>query len=61
MSTSKAATPLAAAPAFKPYVPATQSPAELTLKAVIIGALFGLLQLAYGIYLFFTEPSENAA
>ncbi|MGC3958767.1 MAG: hypothetical protein QM813_12755 [Verrucomicrobiota bacterium] len=27
----------------------------------LMGALFGLLQLAYGIYLFFTEPNENAA
>lgn len=27
----------------------------------LMGALFGLLQLAYGIYLFFTEPSGNAA
>jgi len=51
MSTPKAATKLAAAPAFKPYVPATQSPAELTLKAVIIGALFGLLFGASTVYL----------
>jgi hypothetical protein len=28
---------------FQPYVPATQSPAEFTLKAVVIGVLFGLL------------------
>src|SRR5207302_761979 len=28
---------------FKPYVPADQSPAEFTIKAIIIGALFGLL------------------
>ena len=33
-----------AAPApFTPYVPATESPAEFTLKAVVIGSLFGLL------------------
>ena len=51
MSTPKAATKLAVAPAFKPYVPATQSPAELTLKAVIIGALFGLLFGASTVYL----------
>jgi putative OPT family oligopeptide transporter len=38
-------------PAFKPYVPATQSPAEFTVKAVIIGALFGLLFGASTVYL----------
>src|SRR6202521_1076754 len=38
-------------PAFKPYVPANQSPAEFTLKAVIIGALFGLLFGASTVYL----------
>jgi len=31
------------APAFQPYVPASQAPAEFTLKAVIFGVLFGLL------------------
>jgi putative OPT family oligopeptide transporter len=51
MSTPKAATKLAAPPAFKPYVPAAQSPAELTVKAVIIGALFGLLFGASTVYL----------
>jgi putative OPT family oligopeptide transporter len=40
-----------AAPAFQPYVPPTQSPAEFTLKAVIIGALFGLLFGASTVYL----------
>src|SRR5204862_3276117 len=29
--------------AFHPYVPASQSPAEFTVKAVILGMLFGLL------------------
>ena len=28
---------------FEPYVPASQSPPEFTLKAIVIGALFGLL------------------
>ena len=51
MATTKAATKLAVPPAFTPYVPATQSPAELTLKAVIIGALFGLLFGASTVYL----------
>src|SRR5215813_475576 len=38
-------------PAFQPYVPATQSPAEFTAKAVVIGALFGLLFGASTVYL----------
>jgi putative OPT family oligopeptide transporter len=38
-------------PAFKPYVSADQSPAEFTVKAVIIGALFGLLFGASTVYL----------
>jgi putative OPT family oligopeptide transporter len=42
---------VAAAPAFKPYVPPTQSPAEFTAKAVVIGALFGLLFGASTVYL----------
>ena len=37
--------------AFQPYVPATQSPAEFTLKAIVIGALFGLLFGASTVYL----------
>src|SRR5215218_10307163 len=51
MSTPKAATKPVAAPAFKPYVPATRSPAEFTVKAVVIGALFGLLFGASTVYL----------
>jgi putative OPT family oligopeptide transporter len=37
--------------AFQPYVPATQSPAEFTLKAIVIGSLFGLLFGASTVYL----------
>jgi putative OPT family oligopeptide transporter len=37
--------------AFEPYVPASQSPAEFTLKAVVIGAFFGLLFGASTVYL----------
>src|SRR5262245_52803564 len=29
--------------AFQPYIPATQSPAELTANAIVLGALFGLI------------------
>ena len=48
------APPLTASPAstgFQPYVPATQSPAEFTAKAVVIGVLFGLLFGASTVYL----------
>ena len=37
--------------AFTPYVAATQAPAEFTLKAIVIGALFGLLFGASTVYL----------
>ena len=37
--------------AFQPYVPANQSPAEFTAKAVVIGVLFGLLFGASTVYL----------
>src|SRR2546423_13772323 len=37
--------------AFQPYVPATQSPAEFTAKAIVIGVLFGLLFGASTVYL----------
>jgi putative OPT family oligopeptide transporter len=36
---------------FQPYVPADQSPAEFTLKAIVLGALFGLLFGASTVYL----------
>src|SRR3954453_8907874 len=36
---------------FQPYVPATQSPAEFTAKAIVIGAAFGLLFGASTVYL----------
>src|SRR6476659_2918804 len=36
---------------FQPYVPATQSPAEFTAKAIVIGILFGLLFGASTVYL----------
>src|SRR4030095_6671823 len=39
------------APAFQPYVPATQSPAEFTIKAIVIGAAFGLVFGASTVYL----------
>src|SRR5713101_6198798 len=36
---------------FQPYVPANQSPAEFTAKAVVLGVLFGLLFGASTVYL----------
>ena len=36
---------------FKPYVPASQAPPEFTTKAIILGALFGLLFGASTVYL----------
>ena len=48
------ATPAAQSPTttgFQPYVPATQSPAEFTAKAIVIGILFGLLFGASTVYL----------
>ncbi|SOD96105.1 OPT family oligopeptide transporter [Spirosoma fluviale] len=38
-------------PAHKPFVPATESPAEFTAKAVITGAVFGVLFGAATVYL----------
>ncbi len=35
---------------FRPYVPTTESPAEFTFRAVILGALFGLLFGAVTVY-----------
>ncbi|MEO8076351.1 MAG: oligopeptide transporter, OPT family [Acidobacteriota bacterium] len=43
--------PATAAAAFKPYIPASQSPAEFTAKAVVLGMLFGLLFGASTVYL----------
>ncbi|MEP6918253.1 MAG: OPT/YSL family transporter, partial [Acidobacteriota bacterium] len=43
--------PATAAAAFKPYVPASQSPAEFTARAVVLGMLFGLLFGASTVYL----------
>ena len=47
-------TAAAAAPprtTFQPYVPASQSPAEFTTKAILLGAVFGLIFGASTVYL----------
>jgi putative OPT family oligopeptide transporter len=52
MATPTAAKPVSDDPAtFKPYIPASQSPRELTVKAVILGAVFGLIFGASTVYL----------
>ncbi|HEY3011317.1 MAG TPA: oligopeptide transporter, OPT family [Gemmatimonadales bacterium] len=38
-------------PAFRPYVPPSQFPAELTLRAVILGAVLGIVFAASSVYL----------
>jgi putative OPT family oligopeptide transporter len=46
--------PVSPAPArgtFQPYVPPSQAPAEFTIKAIVLGALFGLLFGASTVYL----------
>src|SRR5919205_2288654 len=45
------ATSLQRPASFQPYVPASQSPAEFTLKAIVIGAAFGLIFGASTVYL----------
>jgi putative OPT family oligopeptide transporter len=44
-------TPPTVTPEFKPYVPSSQSPAELTLRAVILGAILGIVFAASSVYL----------
>jgi putative OPT family oligopeptide transporter len=39
------------APTFHPFVPPSQSPAELTVRALILGALLGLVFAASSVYL----------
>jgi putative OPT family oligopeptide transporter len=46
-----APTPTPTQPAYRPYVPASDSPAEFTLQAVVLGVLFGLLFGASTVYL----------
>ena len=36
---------------FQPYIPATQAPAEFTLRAVVLGAIFGVIFGAATVYL----------
>src|SRR5262245_50297575 len=36
---------------FEPFVPASQSPAELTVRALILGAILGIVFAASSVYL----------
>src|SRR6476620_2567753 len=38
-------------PAFKPYVPPSQEPPELTIRALILGAILGIVFAASSVYL----------
>src|SRR6187549_1837595 len=44
-------TPAPAVSTFKPYVSAAESPAEFTIKAIVLGVLFGLIFGASTVYL----------
>jgi putative OPT family oligopeptide transporter len=50
-STTTTPSPSRPAGAFQPYVSAAKSPAEFTAKAIVLGALFGLLFGASTVYL----------
>jgi putative OPT family oligopeptide transporter len=50
-TSDQAAAASGASSTFQPYVPASQSPAEFTLKAILIGVLFGLIFGASTVYL----------
>src|SRR3954469_20339702 len=40
-----------APPPFEPFVPPSQAPAELTLRAVLLGAVLGIVFAASSVYL----------
>src|SRR5918993_5437638 len=50
MAHQRVQTPPAQA-AFKPFIPASQSLAEFTIRAIILGAMFGLIFGASTVYL----------
>jgi putative OPT family oligopeptide transporter len=51
MATASVARPKPEPATFHPFVPATQSPAELTLRAVVLGAVLGIIFAASSVYL----------
>src|SRR5262245_3388870 len=51
MATASVPRPTSETHSFKPFVPPTQSPAELTVRAVILGAILGIVFAASSVYL----------
>jgi putative OPT family oligopeptide transporter len=51
MATASVARPRPEPATFHPFVPPTQSPAELTLRAVVLGAVLGIIFAASSVYL----------
>jgi uncharacterized oligopeptide transporter (OPT) family protein len=51
MATASVRRPKPEASGFQPFVPASQSPAELTVRAVALGAIFGIVFAASSVYL----------
>ncbi|HUF34389.1 MAG TPA: oligopeptide transporter, OPT family [Gemmatimonadales bacterium] len=51
MTTIEQPEPTRERPGFMPFVPANQSPAEMTLRAVVLGALLGIVFAASSVYL----------
>jgi len=51
MTSIPAARPVSSAAAHQPYIPASQSPAELTPRAIVLGVILGLIFGASNVYL----------
>jgi putative OPT family oligopeptide transporter len=51
MATATAPTAQAEAASFRPFVPPSQEPAELTVRAVVLGAVLGIVFAASSVYL----------
>ena len=51
MATASVPRPTSEPHGFRPFVPPTQSPAELTVRAVALGAVFGIVFAASSVYL----------
>ncbi|HEU5040849.1 MAG TPA: oligopeptide transporter, OPT family [Gemmatimonadales bacterium] len=51
MATVSPPAPAPERPAFTPFVPPSQSPAELTVRAVVLGAILGIVFAASSVYL----------
>src|SRR2546426_1271439 len=47
----RAAAPATSGATHQPYIPPTQAPAELTLRAIVLGVLLGLIFGASNVYL----------